>query len=88
MTVFPHPPARSVIRGVPRAGLRLLLVLALLPAVLGYGAATAAPSATINVTTTGDTLDAGAGNCAAITIAALPGPASPAAAHPCHAGSS
>jgi hypothetical protein len=33
-----------------------------------------APSATITVTTTGDTLDAGGGNCAAITIAALPGP--------------
>ncbi|HEX6608876.1 MAG TPA: right-handed parallel beta-helix repeat-containing protein, partial [Chloroflexia bacterium] len=74
MTVFPHPPARSVIRGVPRAALHVLLVLGLLMAALGYGAASAAPSATITVTTTADTLDAAAGNCAAITIAGLPGP--------------
>src|SRR5689334_20034839 len=33
-----------------------------------------APAATITVTTTGDTLDAAAGNCAAITISSLPGP--------------
>ncbi|HET7077543.1 MAG TPA: hypothetical protein VFM49_08830, partial [Chloroflexia bacterium] len=74
MTVLPHPSARSLARRVPRAGLRLLLMLGLLLAALGYRAATAAPTATITVTTTGDTLDAAAGNCAAITIASLPGP--------------
>src|SRR4051794_24155061 len=37
-------------------------------------AAAAAPSAAISVTTTGDTLDAAGGNCAAILLGSLPGP--------------
>jgi hypothetical protein len=57
------------------------LFLALLVFFSGYGASAgvnasipASPQATITVTTTGDTLDAGGGNCAAITVASLPGP--------------
>src|SRR4051812_48715444 len=63
---------------VRRGGLVLAVVLALALLAFpkgGVGAAVVAvPGATITVTTTGDTLDAGGGNCAAITIASLPGP--------------
>src|SRR5689334_22671405 len=52
----------------------LVLALAFLARPAAPAAAAAAPGATINVTTTGDTLDAGSGNCAAITVGSLPGP--------------
>src|SRR6478672_9389766 len=62
-----------------RAGLCLLLAFALtaflLPARPAQVAAgPAAPAATINVTTTADTVDAASSNCAAITVGSLPGP--------------
>src|SRR5689334_5476185 len=66
MIRLPKRPARPVVRP-------LFLVLTLLVSLLGLSASRAAPSATITVTTTGDTLDAAAGNCAAITVASLPG---------------
>src|SRR6476661_601338 len=70
-------------KGLPaRPRLRLLWTLVLtLGLALLAGAppaalrgVTAAPAATITVTTTADTLDAAGGNCAAITTTALPGP--------------
>jgi predicted outer membrane repeat protein len=57
------------------AALALILGLALLGgAPSSLRGATAAPAATITVTTTADTVDAAGGNCAAILIGALPGP--------------
>jgi len=57
--------------------LSLLFVLFLPGNYRSAGAAAPPPNAplvNISVTTTGDTLDAGGGNCAAITVASLPGP--------------